>query len=100
MLTDNEIKTKAEEAKEKGFDFWEKLVAFIEPRRLTLTAIVILALIGAIIDGAVKLYVHAHPVKAFFNGIVLSRIEWKLAVIIIMAMIVVTIVGKLRRRNE
>lgn len=97
MLTDNEIKNKAEEAKEKSKTFWEKFVAFVEPRKVTLATMGILALIGFIIDSIVKLYVHMHPVKAIFHGIVLSRIEWKLAVAIILAMIFVAIVGRLRR---
>lgn len=99
MLTDNEIKNKAEEAKERGKTFWEKLVAFVEPRKLTITAMGILALVGFVIDGAVKLYVHMHPVKAIFHGIVLSRIEWKLAVAIILAMIFVAVLGMLRRSD-
>lgn len=99
MLTDAEIKNKAEEAKERGKTFWESTVAFIEPRKMTLAAMGILALVGFIIDGICKLYVHLHPVKAIFHGIVLSRIEWKLAVVIILAMIFVAVIGRLRRKD-
>lgn len=99
MLTDAEIMNKAKEAKENGKSFLEKFVAFVEPRKMTLAAMGFLVIVGFIIDGTAKLYVHLHPVKAIFHGIVLSRIEWKLGIVIVLAMILVAIIGRLRRKD-